>query len=52
MSRDIWQYISMEYVKQTVNYGEIGSVLAAKLPISRLQRNLKNWRSWLSAFRL
>ena len=25
MSRDIWQYISMEYVKQTVNYGEIGS---------------------------
>ena len=25
MSRDIWQYISMEFVKQTVNYGEIGS---------------------------
>ncbi len=25
MSRDIWQYISMDYFKQTVNDGEIGS---------------------------
>jgi Lyase len=25
MSRDIWRYISMDYFKQTVNDGEIGS---------------------------
>lgn len=66
-SRDIWQYISMEYFKQKIKEGEIGSSamphkvnpidfenaegnlgianailehLAAKLPISRLQRDL------------
>ena len=67
LSRDMWTYISMEYFKQQVNAGEIGSSamphkvnpidfenaegnlgianalfehLAAKLPISRLQRDL------------
>jgi adenylosuccinate lyase len=66
-TRDIWQYISMEYFKQKIKEGEIGSSamphkvnpidfenaegnlgianaflehLAAKLPISRLQRDL------------
>jgi adenylosuccinate lyase len=66
-SRDMWQYISMEYFKQNIKEGEIGSsamphkvnpidfenaegnlgfanaifeYLAAKLPISRLQRDL------------
>lgn len=66
-SRDIWQYVSMEYFKQKIKEGEIGSSamphkvnpidfenaegnlgfanaifehLAAKLPISRLQRDL------------
>lgn len=66
-SRDIWTYISMEYFKQRVKAGEVGSSamphkvnpidfenaegnfgianalyehLAAKLPISRLQRDL------------
>jgi len=66
-ARDIWTYISMEYFKQQVKQGEIGSSamphkvnpidfenaegnlgianalyehLAAKLPISRLQRDL------------
>lgn len=66
-SRDVWQYISMEYFKQKIKEGEIGSSamphkvnpidfenaegnfgfanaicehLAAKLPISRLQRDL------------
>jgi adenylosuccinate lyase len=66
-SRDIWQYISVEYFKQKTKKGEIGSSamphkvnpidfenaegnfgvanallehLAAKLPISRLQRDL------------
>ena len=66
-SRDIWQYISMEYFKQKVKEGEVGSSamphkvnpidfenaegnlgianalyehLSAKLPISRLQRDL------------
>jgi len=66
-SRDIWQYISMDYFKQKLKEGEIGSSamphkvnpidfenaegnlgisnaifehLAAKLPISRLQRDL------------
>jgi len=66
-SRDIWQYISMEYFKQRIKEGEIGSSamphkvnpidfenaegnlgfanaifehLSAKLPISRLQRDL------------
>ena len=67
LSRDFWQYISMEYFKQKIREGEIGSSamphkvnpidfenaegnlglanaifehLAAKLPISRLQRDL------------
>jgi len=67
LSRDIWQYISMEYFKQKIREGEVGSSamphkvnpidfenaegnfgvanavfehLAAKLPISRLQRDL------------
>jgi adenylosuccinate lyase len=66
-SRDIWQYIAMEYFKQRIKEGEIGSSamphkvnpidfenaegnfgfanaifehLSAKLPISRLQRDL------------
>lgn len=66
-SRDVWTYISMEYFKQKIKEGEIGSSamphkvnpidfenaegnlgianalythLAAKLPISRLQRDL------------
>ena len=66
-SRDVWQYISMNYFKQTINEGEVGSSamphkvnpidfenaegnlglaialfehLSAKLPISRLQRDL------------
>jgi adenylosuccinate lyase len=66
-SKDIWQYISMEYFKQKIKAGEVGSSamphkvnpidfenaegnlgianailehLAAKLPISRLQRDL------------
>lgn len=67
LNKDIWQYISMEYFKQKIKEGEIGSSamphkvnpidfenaegnlgianallehLAAKLPISRLQRDL------------
>jgi adenylosuccinate lyase len=67
MSKDFWQYISMEYFKQKIINGEIGSsamphkvnpidfenaegnlgianaffeYLAAKLPVSRLQRDL------------
>ncbi|MDR0833097.1 MAG: adenylosuccinate lyase [Candidatus Symbiothrix sp.] len=67
LSKDFWQYISMEYFKQHIKAGEIGSSamphkvnpidfenaegnlgvanallehLAAKLPISRLQRDL------------
>lgn len=67
LSRDIWQYISMEYFKQKLKEGEVGSSamphkvnpidfenaegnlgfanaifehLSAKLPISRLQRDL------------
>jgi len=67
MSRDIWQYISMNYFKQKIKEGEVGSsamphkvnpidfenaegnlgmanavfeFLSAKLPISRLQRDL------------
>ncbi|MDH5598420.1 MAG: adenylosuccinate lyase [Cyclobacteriaceae bacterium] len=66
-SRDVWQYISMNYFKQKIKEGEVGSSamphkvnpidfenaegnlgianaiyehLAAKLPISRLQRDL------------
>jgi adenylosuccinate lyase len=66
-SRDVWQYISMEYFKQKIKEGEVGSSamphkvnpidfenaegnlgfanaifehLAAKLPVSRLQRDL------------
>ncbi len=67
LSRDVWQYISMEYFRQKVKAGEVGSSamphkvnpidfenaegnfgianalyehLSAKLPISRLQRDL------------
>lgn len=67
LDRDFWQYISMEYFKQKIKAGEVGSSamphkvnpidfensegnlgianailehLAAKLPISRLQRDL------------
>ncbi len=67
MNRDFWQYVSMEYFKQKIKAGEVGSSamphkvnpidfensegnlglanailehLAAKLPISRLQRDL------------
>lgn len=67
LSRDIWQYVSMEYFKQKIKEGEIGSSamphkvnpidfenaegnlgfanaifehLSAKLPVSRLQRDL------------
>jgi adenylosuccinate lyase len=67
LDRDIWTYISMDYFKQTIKKGEVGSSamphkvnpidfensegniglanaimehLAAKLPISRLQRDL------------
>lgn len=67
LSRDFWQYVSMEYFKQRIREGEIGSSamphkvnpidfenaegnlgfanaifehLAAKLPVSRLQRDL------------
>lgn len=67
MDRDIWTYISMEYFKQKIKAGEVGSSamphkvnpidfensegnigvanalfehLAAKLPVSRLQRDL------------
>lgn len=66
-TRDVWQYISMEYFKQRIKEGEVGSSamphkvnpidfenaegnlgianallehLAAKLPVSRLQRDL------------
>lgn len=66
-NRDVWQYISMNYFKQTIKEGEVGSSamphkvnpidfenaegnlgianalfehLSAKLPISRLQRDL------------
>ena len=67
LARDVWQYISMGYFRQTIKAGEVGSSamphkvnpidfenaegnlglanavlehLAAKLPISRLQRDL------------
>jgi len=67
LSRDVWSYISMEYFKQRIKKGEVGSSamphkvnpidfenaegnlgvanalfhhLAAKLPVSRLQRDL------------
>ncbi len=67
MNRDFWQYISMEYFKQQIKKGEVGSSamphkvnpidfenaegnlgianailqhLSAKLPVSRLQRDL------------
>ena len=67
MTRDLWQYISMDYFKQRIKEGEVGSSamphkvnpidfenaegnlgianallehLSAKLPISRLQRDL------------
>lgn len=67
LSRDFWQYVSMEYFKQKIKEGEIGSSamphkvnpidfenaegnlgfanaifehLSAKLPVSRLQRDL------------
>jgi adenylosuccinate lyase len=46
LNRDFWTYISMEYFKQKIKAGEVGSSampfehLAAKLPVSRLQRDL------------
>ena len=67
VSRDVWSYISMDYFKQRINEGEVGSSamphkvnpidfenaegnlgianaiyehLSAKLPVSRLQRDL------------
>ena len=47
LDRDMWQYISMEYFKQKIKAGEVGSSanailrhLAGKLPVSRLQRDL------------
>ena len=67
LSRDVWQYVSMEYFKQKIKAGEVGSSamphkvnpidfenaegnlglanaifehLSAKLPISRMQRDL------------
>lgn len=67
LNRDVWTYISMDYFKQTIRKGEVGSSamphkvnpidfensegnlgiciafsehLAAKLPVSRLQRDL------------
>ena len=67
LNRDVWQYVAMDYFKQTIKKGEIGSSamphkvnpidfensegnlgmanalfehLSAKLPISRLQRDL------------
>jgi adenylosuccinate lyase len=67
LAKDFWQYISMEYFKQKINAGEVGSSamphkvnpidfenaegnlgianallehLSAKLPVSRLQRDL------------
>lgn len=67
LSRDVWSYISMEYFKQAIKAGEVGSsamphkvnpidfenaegnlgvanaileYLSAKLPVSRLQRDL------------
>ena len=67
LDRDFWQYVSMEYIKQKIKAGEVGSSamphkvnpidfensegnlgvanallehLSAKLPISRLQRDL------------
>ncbi len=70
LDRDFWQYISMEYFKQKIKAGEIGSSamphkvnpidfenaegnlglanailehLSAKLPISRLQRDLTDY---------
>lgn len=69
LDRDIWTYVSMEYFKQKVKAGEVGSsamphkvnpidfensegnicianslftTLAAKLPVSRLQRDLSD----------
>jgi len=69
LSRDVWTYISMDYFKQKIKKGEIGSsamphkvnpidfenaegnlgmanaifaFLAAKLPVSRLQRDLSD----------
>jgi adenylosuccinate lyase len=72
LDRDIWTYISMDYFKQKITSGEVGSSamphkvnpidfensegnlgvanallehLAAKLPISRLQRDLTDPRS-------
>ena len=49
MNRDFWQYISMEYFKQKIKAGEVGSsamphkvnpIDFEKLPVSRLQRDL------------
>ena len=52
LDRDIWMYISMEYFKQKIKAGEVGSSAmphkvnpidfenSQKLPVSRLQRDL------------
>ena len=49
LDRDFWMYISMDYFKQKIKTGEVGSsgianailqFLAQKLPVSRLQRDL------------
>jgi adenylosuccinate lyase len=49
LDRDVWSYVSMDYFKQRIKSEEIGSSamphkifehLSAKLPISRLQRDL------------
>jgi adenylosuccinate lyase len=72
LSKDIWQYVAMNYFKQKIKAGEIGSSamphkvnpidfenaegnlgianallehLSAKLPISRLQRDLDGQHS-------
>ncbi|KAG1658311.1 Adenylosuccinate lyase [Nymphon striatum] len=46
LDRDFWTYVSMDYFKQQIKAGEVGSSamphkhLSAKLPVSRLQRDL------------
>ena len=43
LDRDFWMYISMEYFKQKIKAGEVGSSAMphkVKLPVSRLQRDL------------
>jgi adenylosuccinate lyase len=73
LDRDIWTYVSMDYFKQKIKKGEVGSsamphkvnpidfensegnlgmanalyeYLAAKLPVSRLQRDLTGQHSF------